>query len=187
MNSNQKLKAKISELYPYIILFFISSILGWLYEVVVRFFVYGSKDSLLSFLLNCRGVLHGTWVPIYGFGMLLLAVIWRIFKEKKVFIFLTSIAACGVLEYVTAYILENLFNRKWWDYTGLFLNIQGRICFLSVFGFGIAGAAAIILIMPRYLALMKKCSIKVQQLISISLLFLFAVDVIYSLITLFNK
>ncbi len=55
--------------------------------------------------------------------------------------FIGAFAACGALEYFTSWILEVLFDAKWWDYTGYFLNINGRICLEGLFVFGLAGVA----------------------------------------------
>ena len=41
-----------------------------------------------------------------------------------------------------------LYHRRWWDYTGLFLNINGYVCFRSVFTFGIGGLILIYIIDP---------------------------------------
>ena len=56
---------------------------------------------------------------------------WQIF----LFAFLGSI----VLEYVTSWGLEKLFHASWWDYSGVPLNFQGRICLPASLGFGAAG------------------------------------------------
>jgi uncharacterized membrane protein len=47
-------------------------------------------------------------------------------------VFLTS-----TIEYITGYILENLFNSTWWDYSDEPYNLHGRIClsFSIIWGF----------------------------------------------------
>ena len=32
------------------------------------------------------------------------------------------------MEYLTSYLMENIFNARWWDYSNKPFNINGRIC-----------------------------------------------------------
>lgn len=169
------------QLQPYILLFFLASICGWFWELLMRGWMDGVTMSLTDILLHFRGVLHGPWVPLYGCGVLVLAALQFFFKKHRLLLVFLSIACCGILEYVTGYILETLFHQKYWDYTGFFLNVQGRICFISVFGFGIVGAAFAIFLLPRYLKLFENMSGRLLSKISLSLTLLFAVDSIYSI------
>lgn len=41
---------------------------------------------------------------------------------------LFSVILVTVLEYVTGFLLEKIFNCKWWDYGNNVLNLQGYIC-----------------------------------------------------------
>lgn len=173
-----------AKIYPYLLLFLISSFLGWAWEVLVYWWMYDFSDSLMDLILHYRGVLHGPWAPIYGFGVLLLAAIWYRFRNNKFMVFVISIVACGLLEYLSGLVLELLFHKRWWDYTGWFLNIDGKICFISVFGFGVIGAIVMLLAMPCYLHLIKKCPLWLQRLLSIVLLILLVTDAIYSHIML---
>lgn len=168
-------------LLPYMLLFFLSGICGWIWEVFIRWRMDDATVSLIEIVLHCRGVLHGPWVPLYGCGVLLLAAIWFIFRENKLHTILASFISCGILEYVTGYVLETLFHKKYWDYTGFFLNIQGRICFISVFGFGIAGAAFAIFLLPRFLKLFENHSYRLLQKICLFLTLLFTADCLYSI------
>lgn len=185
MNKKAKLtKLLPKNLFPYILLFYLSCICGWIWEVLIRWWMDDVPLSIET-VLHFRGVLHGPWVPLYGCGVLLLAVLWSVFKRNKLQMLLAGIIACGVLEYATGCILETLFHKKYWDYTGFFLNIQGKICFISVFGFGIAGAAFAILLMPRYLRLFENRSTRLLQKICAFLTLLFTADCIYSITQLF--
>ena len=48
---------------------------------------------------------------------------------------------CTVVEYAASWGLEQIFHAKWWDYTGYFLNINGRICAMGLLFFALAGMA----------------------------------------------
>lgn len=68
------MKEKISNIY---ITFCIYAFIGWLYEVTWMWFVVPPKH-----FIN-RGVLLGPFLPIYGFGMLILLFILKRFYRKK--------------------------------------------------------------------------------------------------------
>lgn len=110
----------------FIILFFSGSILGWLWEMIAFKYTHNSF-GWIDIIQNLRGVLHGPWVPIYGFGCILLVLLGKKLKQCPVVLLLSNIVICGLLEYCTSYILECLFHARWWDYSTKFLNLNGRI------------------------------------------------------------
>ena len=113
-------------------LFFIASIIGWSFEVIMHIIEHGEFVK--------RGVLQGPWLPIYGYGCLLILTILHKFRKKPLQEFILIIVLCGLVEYFTAVYLEYVFNgTKWWDYSGYFLNIQGRVCAEGLLVFGIGG------------------------------------------------
>ncbi|MCC8069939.1 MAG: putative ABC transporter permease, partial [Ruminococcus sp.] len=99
--------------------FLIYSIVGWIYEVVLTYHVFG-------IFIN-RGFLHGTYLPIYGFTGLILSFILNIIIRKPIYIkrvpitpiivFLIVFAVTSIVEYSASYILEKCFNLVLWDYS----------------------------------------------------------------------
>ncbi len=138
---------KVDKICYWTILFFTGSVIGWFWEMAA-FKCTHSSVSLTEILLNLRGVLHGPWVPIYGFGFVLLVLIGRRFKGSPVKLFAGNIVVCGLLEYITSYMLELLFHARWWDYSEKFLNLHGRIYAGGLLFFGLAGLAAVHFIEP---------------------------------------
>ena len=59
------------------------------------------------------------------------------YKNRPIVVFLLSILITSIVEYVTGYAMFKIYNRTWWDYTGLFLNINGYVCLRSVITFAI--------------------------------------------------
>lgn len=156
-----------------IVLFFFSfSFVGWVWEVF-----YTVVDS--GILAN-RGTLMGPWLPIYGFGGLVIIVCLRPLRDHPFILFLGTFVACGVLEYFTAWGLETLFKVKWWDYTGFFLNLHGRICLEGLLVFGLAGVAFTYIFAPLLDNLYQKIKPSVKKPVCIVLLVIFAIDVAFS-------
>lgn len=91
---------------------------------------------------------------------------------------------CGFVEYYTAWYME-LTNggTKWWDYTGYFLNIHGRICAEGLLVFGLGGLAIVYLLAPFLDNMFRGIPKHIAIIISAILLTAFTADVIYSKIS----
>ena len=106
-----------------------------------------------------RGTTFGPWIPIYAFG------------------------GCGILEFVTGYILYQYFGIRLWDYNTEiwnFGNIGGYICLRSVMFFGFSGLLLIYVIMPILKNILSKLSNRTVSLITIIPFVLFVTDMIIS-------
>ena len=155
-----------------IMIFFMMSFVGWCWEVSLHLV----EDGVF---VN-RGVLHGPWLPIYGVGSLLVLILLKRFREKPVLQFTLTVVVCGIVEYGTAWVLEMKYGQKWWDYSGYFMNIDGRICAEGLLVFGLGGLAIVYLIAPLLDNLLKKVNRKALLLAAIMLISLFSFDQIYS-------
>lgn len=158
----------------YVLLFFCLSFLGWLWEVILYFFT--SAD-----FVN-RGVYYGPYLPVYGIGGLLLMLLLRAKRRQPVWVFTFSAVVCTLLEYLTATWLEWKWNVRWWDYSGLFGNLDGKICLLCSFGFGIGGVLIICVFQPVFNKIYHKMTIGMRIVISVALILIFVVDAAYSII-----
>ncbi len=158
----------------YILFFFSFAIFGWVYEVAIGFM----NDGVF---IN-RGTLFGPWLPIYGYGGVLILILLKPFREKPWLVFLLALVLCGAIEYGTACYLEFVNHMKWWDYSGYFLNFQGRICLEGLLVFGLGGCGVTYFIAPILDNLYNLVKPKLKTIICIILLFFFATDYIYSTI-----
>ena len=153
-------------------LFFIFAVFGWVWEL---FFYYVQQGKIIN-----RGVLHGPWLPIYGVGGLLVLIFLFVFRRKPALHVLATVVLCGVVEYFGGWALEAIFDKKWWDYSGYFLNINGRVCAEGLFVFGVAGMAFIYVLAPLLDNLIRKANQKILVPVEAVLLVLFFADVVYS-------
>ncbi len=69
---------------------------------------------------------------------------------------------------------------KWWDYSGYFLNLNGRICAEGLLVFGVGGLAIVYIIAPVIDNLIRKADEKKVMAVCTSLMVIFAADVVYS-------
>lgn len=155
-----------------VLMFFTASIIGWLWEVGLNLFQYG-------FFAN-RGTLHGPWLHIYGWGLILILLLLKKFRDHPILTFFLVIVLCGTLEYGTAWYLETFKNARWWDYDGFFLNLHGRICMEGLLAFGIGGTFFIYFVAPFFDSLFMKIPKKYKTLFCILLSILYIIDFAYS-------
>ncbi len=155
-----------------ILAFFTFAFVGWLWEVTIHLV----KDGVF---VN-RGALHGPWLPIYGGGLVLILLLLARFRKKPQVEIVSIILLCGCLEYLTSLFIEMSSGLRYWDYTGYFLNLNGRICAEGLMVFALGGAAVVYLAMPMLDTLWSRINQKILIPICIGLIVLFVGDIVYS-------
>ena len=128
-----------------------------------------------------RGSSYGPWIPIYAFGGLAYAILVYRFKESPLRVFLLSVLVSGILEYVTGWVLYNVFDTRLWDYNTEiwnFGNIGGFVCLRSVFVFGLAGLMLIYVVIPMLAKLINLFDPAITNAVCLILGALFALDCI---------
>ena len=124
-----------------IVIFLGLAIFGWVWEVSLHLITDGEFVN--------RGALYGPWLPIYGTGSILILTLLTRLRRNPALEFTATIVVCGFLEYMTSVFMEfTSGGLKWWDYSGYFLNLNGRICAEGLLVFGIGGIAVVYVIAP---------------------------------------
>ena len=158
-----------------ILIFFAFCVTGWVWEVSLHLVANGTFVN--------RGMLHGPWIPIYGAGSLLILTLLYRLRKKPILEFTAIVILAGIIEYMTSYYTEELFSgKKWWDYQGYFLNLDGRICAEGLLTFGIGGMILVYLIAPMLDNYLRKMKTQIAVPICVILLSLFMIDQVYSFI-----
>ena len=162
----------------YFLLFFAYAILGWIMEVALKLI---SQKKFIN-----RGFLIGPYCPIYGYGVLLITFLLRKYQNDFWATFIFSILICGVLEYITSYLLEKIFHARWWDYSNKKFNINGRICLETLIPFGIMGCLIIYVTNPIIIDFLNKLPSLLIHITSITLFMCYIVDNVISCRIIFN-
>lgn len=116
--------------YQLFLFFIIYAMAGWVIEVIFHIFT-------LKKFIN-RGFLFGPICPIYGCGAVLMVLLLTPLKENILYLFLGGTILATVLEYITGYILEMVFNTRWWDYSEERFNIKGYVSLRFSLAWGLA-------------------------------------------------
>jgi uncharacterized membrane protein len=162
----------VSSFLHYFLLFFIYSVLGWLVETTSIF--------ITSKKLANRGFLIGPYCPIYGFGSITMILYLSGYRDNILTVFLLGAIICSILEYITSYLMERLFKARWWDYSNMKFNLDGRICLQNTVLFGLLGVLLVYIINPFISRVIKLISPTIILIITIIFLLIFITDTIIS-------
>ena len=155
-----------------VLLFFTFSFVGWLWEVILKLAESGHFVN--------RGTMYGPWLPIYGFGGILILIILKPIRKNPWLTFILACILCGIVEYTTGWYLETFKHMKWWDYTGYILNIKGRVCIEGLIVFGLGGCSFTYVFAPLIDNMYKKIRPDIKKIICIVLISLYLVDLAFS-------
>ncbi len=158
-----------------ILLFFAYAFIGWCIEVTLKYFQFHR-------FIN-RGFLTGPWLPIYGSGAALITIAVKGLSPLDSSIgttFVVSFILCGVVEYMTSFVLEKRFHARWWDYSQKPMNLHGRVWIGNLILFGLGGVLIAELFNPLLLRLSGHMSFRLREILAIVLSCVFATDYVMS-------
>lgn len=156
----------------YVFLFFCYSIAGWIMESV-------GGIAVNKKFIN-RGFLIGPYCPVYGTGVVLVTLLLNNYVEDKIVLFILALVVCGSLEYFTGYIMEKIFNARWWDYSNHKFNINGRICLETLIPFGLIATVILCYVNPFLINIFNYIPEIIKHIIISILGVIFIIDCIVS-------
>lgn len=155
---------------------------GWLYEFIFYYFDGGTGEFYM------QGGNFLPWINIYAYGALLIMFLVQLLKIKKYpwLVFLVSMVATGLLEFVAGWLVYVIGNgTRYWDYNTEILNfgnIGGFVCLRSVLVFGVSALMLVYVIVPFFIKLARRMSRRTFLILSISLFSVVMADEIYNLL-----
>ena len=159
------------------LMFLFYSIFG--YVVEIAFCSYHANKVIIN-----RGFLIGPYLPIYGSSVVLMYMFLYKYQDDPITLFVMCCFICSVMEFFTSYFLEKIFKVRWWDYSDKRFDLDGRICLTNSLLFGLGGLAIFYILNPIILPLFNKMSEKVLIILTLSLMAIFIIDVIISIVVL---
>ncbi len=135
-------------------LFVIGSLLGYIIEVIYKRVI--SKKKWTN-----PGFLKGPYLPIYGFGTIVLyeisSVLISLLNVPKplevIIVILTFGVLLTLLELLSGIIFLKRFNLRLWDYSKRRLNLKGIICLRYSIYWTILGVGYFYLLHPLFIRL----------------------------------
>lgn len=160
------------------LIFFFCSFIGYFLEV---FWVYLGSKKLVN-----RGFLCGPVIPIYGVGAVLILFCLFRYYDDPIVVFVFGVIITSSLEYFVSFLMEKLFHNKWWDYSSMPYNLNGRICLRNSLAFGVLALIIVYLVAPLFVMFFGLFSFKVWKIIALILFVFTVLDTIYSIYVAYN-
>lgn len=162
----------------YLNIFFIYSILGFLFETILCAIISPGFSS---------GILYGPWTFIYGFAIFLIMGIDKFLKKYKlkkwlevIIFYLIATVIVTILEFSGGMLIEKLFHTVYWDYLKMKFNYGFYICLEVSLIWGLFASFINYIVKDK----INKLSRRIPKIITIITLLLFISDCI---ITFINK
>ena len=157
----------------YIIWLVVYAVFGWIYE--------STYCTIMERRWQNRGFLYGPLCPIYGFGFIGLMATWQSVLDQGLVVapwqvFVACALGSIVLEYVTSWGLEQLFHARWWDYSNMPLNINGRVCLPATILFGLMGLLVVYVLFEPTLAITNQLPAVAIEVLALVLVALVSAD-----------
>lgn len=166
----------VYSIYETLWLFCIYAFLGWCVEVI-----YATVNS--GKFVN-RGFLNGPVCPIYGFGVTVVILCLTPLKDNLIILFIGSVILTSLMELVTGFILERIFNDKWWDYSDEHFNINGYICLKFSLIWGLACILVVEVVQPIIYKFINAVPIRAGRFLLSIFILSFIIDFIATVITI---
>lgn len=129
----------IHSLFWYFIIF---SIFGLFIETIYCYITTGCLESR-------KGLLFGPFCPVYGVGAAIIILFLDKYKNNGIKLFILGCVLGNFIEYLLSYSLESIYGIRFWDYSYLNLNLNGRICITYSIFWGILSFILIKLVKPQ--------------------------------------
>ena len=155
------------------LIFFFYSVLGYIIEVVACF-AYTKKFN------PSRGYLIGPYIPVFGFGTIIMVNLLDKYKNDFLILFVLSMVICSLVEYLASLLMEKIFKLRWWDYSHESFNVNGRICLKNGLLFGIGGVIIIKYFHPLFNNLLLSLSDNLVIILGIIFFSIIILDTIIS-------
>ena len=156
--------------------FIIYSVIGYIVETLYGIITKGVWESRQSFL-------YGPFCGIYGLGAVIMIIFLHKYQKKYNALFIGGFIVGSIIEYVVSLFGETVLGVKWWDYSGMPLNLNGRICvYFSIF-WGFLGMYLIASLNPKIDRLINWIKLKFKSLktlkgVTIAIIILLLLDCI---------
>ncbi|QQO09203.1 putative ABC transporter permease [Breznakiella homolactica] len=163
----------------YLLYFALMSFVGWILETCFRSF----KEK---HFVNA-GFLSGPFVPIYGFGAVIITMISVEARTlPPVLGWIVMLLSPTVLEYVTSWAMEKLFGLKLWDYSHNKFNINGRISLKFSICWAALAVVLVAVIQPAVFTRINLLGPYLSHFLAGAFLAYFVTDVIQSVKSVYN-
>ncbi len=125
-------------LLQWMLFFYIYCFFGWIIESTYVSVCTGNWVN--------RGFMRGPVIPIYGTGAVIVLFAVIPFRTSPILVFIVGTVAASILEFVTGFVMERIYNVRYWDYSDKPFNLCGYICLFNSLCWGVLSILLIYLV-----------------------------------------
>jgi len=123
--------------------FFITAFLG---DIIETLFVHAK----IGVWMSRSSVLFGSFSVVWGIGaMLLTLILYPLIEKTDRYIFAGGFVLGGTYEYMASLVLEVFLGAKFWDYSDMLFNLNGRTNLLYCIFWGLLSVVWLKLLYPK--------------------------------------
>lgn len=155
-------------------MYFIGCFIGYIIETLLKIFFFQSMNN---------GVLYGPWIPLYGFGFLIIIFISSILTKikasklvKAILLFFFLFFIITILEEIGGLLIQAFFHKTFWSYKKLKFNIGPYISLEMSLLWSILGLGYTFYFRP-FLDLFIK---KIPKVVTLGILILHIIDIVFT-------
>ena len=166
------------DLYELLWLFLCYSFLGWCAGVVAA--------ALRKRAFVNTGFLNLPLCPVYGVAAVVFALFLTELRDRIFFLFLWGAVLSAFLAFVTGFLLERIFHRKWWDYTRYRFQFEGYVTLPHLLLWGALAVVCVRAGNPFLCALLDLIPARMARTALLAALVLVGLDLAVSLLSVFQ-
>lgn len=156
--------------------FIIGAFVGWMLECVFKF--------LAGHFTRTPGILNTPFCILYGLGTVVLSMVINRITNNYWMLFLFSMLALTIMEYITFILLREIYGLKLWDYSNMTFKLDEKVCLEFSLIWGTLGALYIKYLLPTLRAFFILAK---GPMLTVAIWFIFGIiviDFVYSNYTL---
>lgn len=154
-------------------IFLIGSVIGTIYEDLLIYF----RDGVW---MTHRGVIYGPFNVIYGFGAVVMVYVLLRKSYNWWQTFILAALLGGIVEYTISFLQEFFTHTRSWDYSGMFLSLNGRTTVPIMLIWGVAGLVLVKVLYPFLSNLIEKIPVRIGDALFAGLVVFMALDMLVS-------
>ncbi len=157
-------------------------IIFWVFVIGSVFGFFGEMMYALVYTRTLeirKGLIYGPFIQIYGIGAVAYYIlISKVQDPKKAFF--SGMIMGGALEYLCSFFQEIFFGTISWDYSNLFMNLNGRTSLLYCVYWGMIAIIYLKVVYPMFLKIEPLIHKKTVQIFTVFMVLFMTFDITIS-------
>ena len=166
------------DIFSLLFVMMVYSFMGWFYESTIYSILEQKR------LMN-RGYFLGPYCPIYSVVSIVSLYLLQGIESSLKIVIIGGMTVC-VIEYITSYVLEKLFDARYWDYSAYPLNINGRVSVITGLFFGLAVLLLVKIVHPFMMEIVHRMHFETRVIVGTLCLLIFMIDLIVTTVSMCN-